>query len=116
MSSAMPVPEQDFETLSAYLDGQLTSEQRRVLEARLAEDAPLRAALDDLRATLALLQAAPRLLPPRNFTLDPAKYARAKPWWARYGAMQTIGAVGALASAALIVMVAVFFGPAGSAL
>src|SRR5579859_4543134 len=116
MSSAMPLPEQDFELLSAYLDNQLSADERRALEARLADDSDLRAMLDDLRRTISVLRAAPRLLPPRNFTLDPAKYQRAKPWWARYGAMQAIGAVGALASAALIVMVAVFFGPAGSAL
>src|SRR5579859_398484 len=107
MSSAMPVSEQDFEELSAYLDGQLSPDQRRALEGRLAQDAALRGALDDVRGTLAILQAAPRLMPPRNFTLDPARYARGKPWWARYGAMQTIGAVGALASATMIVIVAV---------
>ncbi len=110
----MPVPEQDFDLLSAYLDGQLSPDERRALEVRLAEDAELRAALDDLRQTVALLHAAPRLIPPRNFTLDPAKYRRIKPWWARYGAMQTIGAFGALASAALIIIVAIAFSQNGS--
>jgi len=50
------------------------------------------------------LKATPRLVPPRNFTLDPTRYGHRVPWWARSGAMQLIGAVGAAASVVLIVL------------
>ncbi len=61
----------DVERLSAYLDGELSQAERARLESRLARDAGLSAALDELRATRALLRRTPRRRAPRNFTLTP---------------------------------------------
>ncbi len=61
----------DIERLSAYLDGELSRAERARLESRLARDAGLSAALDELRATRALLRRTPRRRVPRNFTLTP---------------------------------------------
>lgn len=68
--------EQDFELLSAYIDNALTPEERATLEARLLTDAALRAELDALQRTVTMIRALPELRAPRNYTLDPAVYAR----------------------------------------
>jgi hypothetical protein len=98
------IPPQDYELLSAYLDGQLDSAERANLESRLVAEPVLQAALDDLRSTIQILRAAPQLTPPRSFTLDPARYRRAGPWWTQFRLMQTIGGLGALASVLLIAL------------
>lgn len=67
-----------LEQLSAYLDGKLTPRQRADLEKQLAANPQLRADLESLRRTRAVLRAAPRLRAPRNFTLTP-QMVRARP-------------------------------------
>src|SRR5258708_2820665 len=104
MTSPSQLPDQDIELLNAYLDDQLSPSARAALEERLVVEPLLRAALDELQRPIRMLKAAPRLATPRNFTLDPARYGRRVPWWARSGAMQLIGAVGAAASVILIVL------------
>lgn len=99
-----PIRPDDFELLSAYLDNALPEATRADLESRLAAEPELRATLDSLRTTIRVLRAAPTLRPPRNFTLDPARYSRRAPWWASYRAMQVVGALGAFASIVLIVL------------
>lgn len=61
--------EQRDELLSAYLDGQLSAEERTRLEARLATDPTLRAELEALRRTVALVRDLPTVAVPRNFIL-----------------------------------------------
>src|SRR5438105_9101614 len=97
---ASSIRPQDYELLSAYLDGELSEAERKTLEARLTAEPSLTAALNDLRVTIQVMRAAPRLKSPRNFTLDPARYGtRArKRWWERYGLMQFAGALGAFAA------------------
>ncbi len=99
--------EHDQHLLSAYLDGALSSREKAMLEQRLARDPALRAELDHLRDTVALLRDLPRLKAPRDFTLDPQRYARPLPWWKRLFtlemALQFSGALGAAASLILIV-------------
>lgn len=98
----------DFELLSAYLDGELTNRERITLEQRLAYDPGLQQMLDDLRATVTLLHDLPRLQAPRDFTLDPAVYGRAIPWWQRWFALDfTLQFAGALGAAASVILVAV---------
>ena len=45
----------DLELLSAYIDHQLGDGERAALERRLGQEPALRGALDELRATVALL-------------------------------------------------------------
>ena len=107
-----PLSDRDLELLSAYLDGALSDREQETVEQRLARDAALRATLDDLRETVALLRDLPPLQAPRNFTLDPAVYGRPIPRWRRLFAFETVlqfsGALGAAASIALVIAV-VFF-------
>jgi hypothetical protein len=61
----------DWELLSEYIDQQLHPSKQRRLEARLQQEPELRAALEDLRRTRAILRSAPKIKAPRNFTLKP---------------------------------------------
>jgi anti-sigma factor RsiW len=61
----------DWESLSAYLDGQLNPNERARLEIRFKESEALQSALDELMRTRELLRSQPRLKAPRNFTLTP---------------------------------------------
>ena len=54
--SAVEPPE---ELLSAYLDGEVTAEERALVDVRLAESAEWRAVLEEVRETRALLQGLP---------------------------------------------------------
>lgn len=107
-ASQQPPTERDLELLSAYLDGELSDRERNTLERRLDQERALLHELNALRDTVALLHDLPRLKAPRNFTLDPAKYSRAIPWWKRLftleNTLQLSGALGAVASIVLIVL------------
>jgi hypothetical protein len=99
----MSLPPEEFALLSAYLDDALTTRQRQALEARLAASPELRAQLDDLRAMRAMLRAAPVLKPPRDFRLDPARYAR-RAWWSRLELLRLTGALSAVAAMLLLAL------------
>jgi hypothetical protein len=71
--------EQRDELLSAYLDGQLSAGERARLETRLAADLALRAELEALRHTVALVRDLPPAPIPRNFILPQAMAARPRP-------------------------------------
>ncbi len=62
--SAVEPPE---ELLSAYLDGEVTAEERALVDARLAESAEWRAVLEEVRETRELLQALPTRDAPDGF-------------------------------------------------
>ncbi len=66
------ITDRDYEQISAYMDGQLAQSERRKLETRLNAVPELKAALDEMVRTRALLKQAPRRHAPRNFTLTPA--------------------------------------------
>lgn len=67
------------ELLSAYLDGQLGARERERLEAQLAADPALRAELEALRRTVALVRDLPSVPIPRNFILAQTMAARPRP-------------------------------------
>lgn len=69
--------DQDYEVLSAYIDGELSDSERLALEQRLAGDPSLQAELDSLRQTVALIKQLPSRRAPRDFTL-PAGFSRRK--------------------------------------
>lgn len=78
------------ELLSAYLDGELSQPERDRLEARLAQDAGLRAELRALREVAFAVRELPQVSAPRNFILtesmvgrrEPAPAARPRMAWA----------------------------------
>jgi len=66
---------QEWQALSAYLDGQLSARERRQVETRLQARAELRTDLEELRQTRSVLRSLPKRRAPRNFTLTPAMVA-----------------------------------------
>lgn len=59
----------DWESLSAYLDEQMSAKERALLETRLRASAELRAGLAELSRARDVLRSQPRVRAPRNFTL-----------------------------------------------
>jgi anti-sigma factor RsiW len=101
----------DLESLSAYADGALLPAERREFDARLAQDPALRQALQQIRATSALLRSLPPVRPPRNFTLTP-EMAGVRTGRPRFPVLQLATVVATLA---FVVTVGVdMFGVAGS--
>jgi hypothetical protein len=69
MSAEQNTNSQDYELLSAYIDGELTDDERTALEQRLAKESFLQRELDLLRTTVALIHYLQPMTAPRNFTL-----------------------------------------------
>ena len=97
----------DDELLSAFLDGQVTPSDQRRIEAALAGDPALAAALGALRYTKTLLAEAPRLPAPRPFTLNEAMVGRAQRRRGWLAWLQPAWLRGAAAVAAVMLLVLV---------
>jgi hypothetical protein len=100
------ISDREWRDLSAYLDGQLSPKQTTRLEKTLQGRAELRAALEDLEKTRAILRSQPRLRAPRNFTLNAEVLGvqrRQRP--ARQPAF-AFGFASALASVMLVIVIA----------
>jgi len=97
----------EWEALSAYLDGKLSTNDRIRLEELLTERPEMCIALKDLRRTRDFLRSQPSLRAPRNFTLSPQLAGiRIKERGSSF-AFPVLSAVSALAS---ILLVLVFVG------
>lgn len=79
MRQQQQLSQQDWQLLSAYLDGQLSANDQAKLEKRLREQAGLRGALEELKTTRAMLRGAGKQRVPRNFTLTAAMVEKARP-------------------------------------
>lgn len=66
------------DSLSAFLDGELTTRERSKVQGHLEECSACRADLESLRRTVSLLRAAPVVRPPRSFVLPAAEGAKRK--------------------------------------
>jgi negative regulator of sigma E activity len=71
----------DWEILSAYLDGQVSAKEQEKLKQKLAAEPELQRALEELQRTKMVLRSAPRRRVPHNFTLTPAMIPQRKPWF-----------------------------------
>ena len=93
-----------MDTLSAYLDHQITPAERARVEGHLADCIACRDELDGLRRTVTLLQALPRVPVPRAFTLSEAQVGirRPEPRPAWVGWTQGFAAVTAIALVAVV--------------
>jgi len=96
-----PLTPQDWETLSAYLDGQLTVTDKRQIQDLIALRPELKQGLEELRRTQAVLRAAPKRRAPRNFTLSPAMAQKARPRF-RWGWTPSFSFASALATILLV--------------
>lgn len=63
---------QDWEAVSAYIDNELSSEEREQIELRLESEPELRALMDDMQRTRTLVKKLEPVRAPRDFTLTPA--------------------------------------------
>ncbi|MGB9752607.1 anti-sigma factor family protein [Roseiflexus castenholzii] len=102
MTTQPQLSDHDLEILSAYIDGQVSADERRALERRLQEDAALRLAYEDLRATVQALRDLEPLRPPRSFTLDPARIAAQRPPAARLGWGRLLQVAGVFAGVLIV--------------
>jgi anti-sigma factor RsiW len=85
-----PISPDDWEILSAYLDGQVTDREKEQLRLRLDSDPALQHALEEMQRTKMVLRSVPRKRVPHNFTLTPAMLPKRKAWFGlvpnlRYG-------------------------------
>lgn len=92
------LPPRDYEALSAYLDGEISSRDKARLEGRLQADAGLRQELNEMRKTRILLRSQPRLRAPRNFTLTPQMAGMRAASSARMGAYPVLRLASVLAA------------------
>ena len=69
MSAEQHINPQDYELLSAYLDGELTVEERDTVEQRLTTEPTLQRELISLRNTVNLIHQLQPMTAPRDFTL-----------------------------------------------
>ncbi len=95
------------ELLSPYLDGEVTTEERALVEAALAASVELREDLATLRQTVALLAELPPVAAPRPFTLTAADVPVPIPTSRRIWGLPAWLAGWAMAAASLICVLAI---------
>lgn len=115
--SSGPARQGGGELLAAYVDGvsELTAEERRALEERLASDGALRAEADETRALLDRLRELPRAPAgepdwaalERSIlrTLDAVGPEVPRPWWRRLGLRWAMPAAALAVGAAILALV-----------
>lgn len=100
------VSDREYESLSAYMDGQLSPGEQRRLEERLRAQPELQVALDELQRTRTLLRQAPRRRAPRSFVLTPAMVGEPRRRTSRsWNLFPVFGFTSALAALALIAVI-----------
>ena len=72
MSAEQNINPQDYELLSAYIDGELSNDERVSFEQRLVKDSFLEHELNSLRSTVSLIHVLEPMTAPRNFILTEA--------------------------------------------
>jgi len=92
----------DLETLSAYLDHELSEAEEQAILSQVSQDSGLQRQLDDLRQTRYVLRHTPKVKRPRSFVLTPEMVQRQR---FAAGAWNVSRWVSAVASVLLIVMI-----------
>lgn len=75
----MPLSSRDYDLLSAYLDGDVSSDEHREVEGRLETDAEFASELAALRRTVDLVKGMPTLTALRDLRLTPAMLGEEQP-------------------------------------
>jgi anti-sigma factor RsiW len=104
MSAERNFTDQDYELLSAYLDGALAEAERSALETRLQSDDRLRQELAALQQTVNLVRGLPPLKAPRNFTLTPSMVRPRSTRWLIFPTSAAFSAISAAAATVLILL------------
>ena len=103
----------DLETLSAYLDHELSEAEEQAVRSQVSQDPGLQRQLDDLRQTRYVLRHTPKVKRPRSFVLTPEMVQRQR---FAAGAWNVSRWVSAVASVLLIVMIGAQYLLGGGAL
>lgn len=96
------INDHDYELLSAYLDGVLTTAERSALDARLQAEPELRRELESLRGTVNMIRALPPIKAPRDYTLDERQIRPARLWI--FPSSAAFSAISAAAATLLVVL------------
>jgi len=97
---------QDWQQLSAYLDGQLSTAEKERLETRLSSQTSLRSGLEEISQTRAVLRSVPRRKVPHNFILTRAMVAEQA---RRRSAWFPVLSITSLVSLVLVVVISLLF-------
>lgn len=103
-----PLATKDYMLLSAYLDGELSTDRQADVQARLQADQAFKRAFEEFSYTKRLLAAMPRVRAPRNFSLTPARVKKAvkkqvlQPVWGSVSALATLVLLVVFASTHLV--------------
>lgn len=105
MTAGRNLTEQDYELLSAYIDGVLTDSERSALDIRLQDDLELRRELATLQQTVSLIKQMSSLQAPRDFRLD-ANMVEVKPqrWLVIFPTTAAFSALSAVAAMLLLIV------------
>lgn len=80
MKTNPTLTDQDFQQLSAFLDGALSSADATLLRQRMQTDAALQDAYTELALTQDAMRTMPTLKPPRSLRIDPQRLHQARGW------------------------------------
>ena len=97
---------QDWQQLSAYLDGQLSTTEKERLETRLRSQTSLRSGLEEINQTRTILRSVPKRKVPHNFILTRAMVAEQT---RRRSAWFPVLSLTSLVSLVLLVVVSLFY-------
>lgn len=100
----MSTPFDRFEEINASLDDELTTDELRQLEDRLARDADLRAERDEFAGLVSLLRDLPQYEVPRSFALTPDQIGTTSP---KSNVIRMLPVVRALSIAAVLAFIVV---------
>ncbi|MCJ7825690.1 MAG: hypothetical protein MUP44_12385 [Anaerolineales bacterium] len=101
MKEIYQLPPRDLESISAYLDGELSARDLACLLRRLEREPGLKDALEELKSIVEQLESLPEASLPRSFTLTPdAAGIRSRP--RAYPAFQFATALAAIVFVALV--------------
>ena len=104
----------EIETLSAYLDHELSEREETQLRDRLAQDADLRGKLEDLRLTRYTLRHTPKVKRQRSFTLSPEMVRKQTVAWRAVNISRMVSVAASVLFAFVVVGEILFSGSAGS--
>lgn len=99
----MSLSDRDLETLSAYLDGEISRKDRERLEARFHADEDLRDSLEQLRRTREVTRSSPSIRAPRNYYLTPEMVGRVEPTRRAYPVLRLAAAFASVLFVLLVI-------------
>jgi len=103
----------EIETLSAYLDHELSEREETQLRDRLAHDAELREKLEDLRLTRYTLRHTPKVKRSRSFTLSPEMVRKQTVAWRAINISRLVSVAASVLFSFMIIGEILFSGSGG---